>query len=731
LLSQETNPRHPKNYTKIVGLKSKQFVNPLNCQHSGWLYEDDSMFNLGYHKYGNFSGRFWFSGKLNPNQSSSKGAVIRYNIREMVPKVQNIPIYIKVLQQLGWRSVAPYLAYQIQLRTGWLKKRTPTISYAQAAQQTGELRLPLFALPNPGYLRALLNEHSSQLMSQAQEIIGGNLHLFGGELRPLELSLPGELAHWTRHTASQYQGRDIKFIWEPGRFGWAITLGRAYLYSQNEDIARCFWTLTEEFMEANPPNLGPHWASGQEAALRLIALAFSAGLFLNSPHTTPARVTLLKGALATHASRIMASLSYARAQNNNHLITEAVGLYTAAAALPEHPSAPKWKQAGWHWLHHAIQSQIMPDGSYIQHSTNYHRLMLQAIMFAKRVAAEQYEHFPAESCLRLAAAARWLLAMLDQTSGGVPNLGGNDGAYILPLTSYPFSDYRPVVQAACQAFLDQHPLPPGPGDEMTLWLGGKPFHEVPETPKPDLLRLAGNHTWGYLRAAHFRHRPAHADQLHLDLWWRGVNITKDPGVYLYNGSPPWHNPLDATAVHNTLTVDQHDQMTKAGQFLWLDWAQAEVLDTSEDERGRLTWAVAQHNGYRRLKVIHRRTVAVEGDTWIVRDQLVPAAGTTGAGVPLNIRLHWLLPDWPWTFSNGILRLESGQGDVLIQLGTPDTALEYSLVRAGKHLLQSGDDEATRGWVSPTYGEKEPALSLAATAYAPATFTITTRIDFPE
>ena len=65
-------------------------------------------------------------------------------------------------------------------------------------------------------------------------------------------------------------------------------------------------------------------------------------------------------------------------------------------------------------------------------------------------------------------------------------------------------------------------------------------------------------------------------------------------------------------------------MTKAGRFLWLDWANADVLDTNEDEHGRLTWAVAEHNGYRRFNAQHRRTVSVEGDRWTVRDQIFPA-----------------------------------------------------------------------------------------------------------
>lgn len=266
---------------------------------------------------------------------------------------------------------------------------------------------------------------------------------------------------------------------------------------------------------------------------------------------------------------------------------------------------------------------------------------------------------------------------------------------------------------------------------MTLWLGGKPHGDIPATPAPNLLRLSGNRSWGYLRAAQFDHRPAHADQNHLDLWWRGFNITLDPGVYLYNGSPPWNNPLDVTSVHNTVTIDQHDQMSKSGRFLWLDWAQAEVMDTSEDERGRLTWAVVQHDGYRQVKLIHRRTAAVEGDAWIVRDQIVPREENAKHLTPRDIRLHWLLPDWPWSFSNGGMRLDSGQGDVVIHVKAGDSQLAYSLVRAGEELLEPGQAEPTRGWVSPTYGLKIPALSLAISTTAVPPFTLTTTFEFTE
>ena len=65
----------------------------------------------------------------------------------------------------------------------------------------------------------------------------------------------------------------------------------------------------------------------------------------------------------------------------------------------------------------------------------------------------------------------------------------------------------------------------------------------------------------------------------------------DAGTYLYNAAPPWDNSLAFTAVHNTLTVNQRNQMTPAGRFLFVDRAQAEVVEAADD---RLT---ARHDGY--------------------------------------------------------------------------------------------------------------------------------------
>jgi len=572
----------------------------------------------------------------------------------------------------------------------------------------------------------------------------GEVHLFGGPPVPLQLVPPGPLAHWTAYETGQAKSTitDIKWVWEPARFGWATILAQAYLASGDERYAQTFWRFTESFLDSNPPFQGPNWSSAQEVALRLIALVFSIQVFYQSPHTTPNQLLRLSQAIAAHARRIPPTLIYARAQNNNHLLSEAAGLITASHALPGHPQAKHWHRLGRRWFIRALESQIADDGAYIQHSTNYHRLMLQLALWIHILG----EPLSEQSTQKLAAATQWLLNLVDRESGGVPNLGPNDSATILPLSICSFSDYRPTLQAASLIFQGTPAFPPGPWDDLPIWLDRippafptnaslplsekkitSPLSSSSSLPSPHTIRCPDHSSWAYLRAAQFTSRPGHADQLHLDLWWRGGNIAMDAGTFSYNDPAPWDNALASTHVHNTITIDGKDQMDRAGRFLWLDWAQAEVISHELDPNAPFERIIARHNGYQQIGVIHQRTVtAEEGGHWSIVDSLQPIyPHLTPSIKPHNnqflARLHWLLPDWPWKLDSEqrnthvSLQLESPPGVVQLYLRIDPKGIlsqpEIKVIRAGEILYGSGAIETTCGWISPTYQSRFPALSI--------------------
>ncbi|HEY5271357.1 MAG TPA: heparinase II/III family protein [Anaerolineales bacterium] len=652
-----------------------------------------------------------------------------------------LTIALKAIHQLGLRPVALIALYRFGLVTGHYRR----VTSRQSSVVSGELKA---VLPLPGrdeLLTVLGKDGKAALLAEADEIVVGKVHLFGADPVELKLALPGKLEHWTAYETgktlipySLFPVPDIKFIWEPARFGWAFALGRAYHLTGDEKYAEAFWRNFITFTDANPPYLGPHWMSGQEAALRLMAFAWAAQVFDTASASTPERKARLAQSVAAHAARIPPTLVYARSQQNNHLLTEAAGLLTAGLALADHPNAPRWRGLGWRWLNNGLQSQIDGYGEYVQHSTNYHRLMLQVALWTNALCSNdlsRYYRWPRQTLDAVGRSVHWLLALMDFESGRTPNLGANDGAYIFPLTFLPLADYRPILHAAARAFLD-YDLPRGPWDEMALWFGVQAVGPR-SIALPRYLgdQMYGKQSWAYLRTAQFTSRPSHADQLHLDLWWRGLNVVQDAGTYLYNAESPWDNGLTTALVHNTMTVNGRDQMTRSGRFLYLDWVNAYRKSLIADDPAMLQQVRGRYQGrgYR-----HTRIVSVcDDDRWLVEDEILPLR-MPWEKKPLTFRLHWLLPDWKWKIENNkeagvLLRLASPHGlvELAIRHSPPTCPGTFSLVRAGELLAGSSAPGPTRGWVSPTYGIKIPALSLAIETESANEVKFATEFTFPK
>lgn len=653
-------------------------------------------------------------------------------------------LIFQALRELGPRQLGLYTLYKLSLYLGVFRIRPRMLGNKSPMDIQQLLSVP--SLPE---LRKCLGSNGiAKLVASADEIVSGRVRLFNGPPVSLDLAQPMDIPYWTSYEISHIHPTDIKFIWEPARFGWVFTLGRAYYLTGDERYSQVFWLHLETFLDANPIYRGPNWVSAQEVALRLMAFVFAAQLFSHSIYTTSERKAHLAAAIANHADRIPSTLLYARAQNNNHLLSEAAGLITAALALPTHPHARRWLKLGQKWFNHGLESQISEDGAYVQHSTNYHRLMLQLALWVQRITNSAHWHkdekstspnwqFSKTASRNLQLATHWLLALFDHESGRVPNIGPNDGAYIFPFTNCSFSDYRPVLQAASQTFLGRLAFRSGPWDEMASWLAVKDSSELfPMVSEQELqdtlsgcysiLRNPSGESWAYLRAAHFTSRPGHADQLHLDLWWRGLNVAQDAGSYLYNASPPWDNRLCSAFVHNTVTVDGRDQMMRVGKFLYLNWAQAEVLAHEISDDGTWECIRAQHTGYQHLGIIHQRQVTMHrSNCCLVVDRLLKAEERRSKQRSFGsyrqsatFTLHWLLPDWPYELlvTNYKLFLQSPLGQISVQISVEPPNLELStcslcLIRAGKLIHGVGPTNPTLGWVSSTYGQKDPALSL--------------------
>ncbi len=497
---------------------------------------------------------------------------------------------------------------------------------------------------------------------------------------------------------------DIKWIWEPSRFAIAYKLVRAYWMTGDEIYPELFWELVENWRVVNPPQRGPNWKCGQEAAFRVMAWCFALYGFANSTPSTPERIQMLVTMIAVHTERIEGNIGYALSQKNNHGVSEALGLYTVGLLFPEFKRTEHWCSLGKELLIREGMRQIYNDGAYVQHSMNYHRLMFHDYLWAIRLGQLNGDVFPESLLDRLRVSLNFLYQMVDAQSGHVPNYGANDGALILPLNNCDYLDYRPVLQAMSVLLNNERLFEHGPWDEDLVWLFGPEALQTPlrheplqSTPFNDggYYTLRGQNSWGMIRCHTYRERPSHADMLHFDLWYNGQNVLRDAGTFQYYCEPPWDHYFKSTAAHNTVVVDGKDQMEKGSRFLWFHWTKSQLRHNEHLPLIDSDYWEGEHYSYRHRKsgVVHRRAVVRRGDKWIIIDDIL------GNGKH-SVTLRWHLANSAWeNVAHGTFSARDLTAYLSIRI--------FPEPKMSSELLFGQESPEPEGWESLYYGERQP------------------------
>lgn len=640
-----------------------------------------------------------------------------------------LPKWVKLARQPGMKWLAQRLLYAFHVRVGVLQRRMPCRSWDRRPLRDflSNTRLaepecyvdyrrssapPFFFAPGDrGRLSRCLVERGMKPESaivRSANLAGGKLRFFHHldletgfpphwHRNPLTgVELPADL-HWS--AIDDFGSGDIKFVWEPSRFTFAYDLVRAYWHTGDEQLPELFWRAVEDWRLHNPPQSGPNWKCGQEIAFRLMAWCFGLYGFLDSSSSTGRRVADLAQMIAVSAERIEGNIGYALSQRNNHGISEATGLFTAGVLFPEFENSSRWFELGRSLLERLGSELIYEDGSFVQHSFNYHRVMLHDVIWSMRLGELCGRPFGEDLTRRVERAAMFLHQHLDPVSGRVPNYGANDGALVLPINECDYLDYRPVVQAGVYLTRGYRILDDGPWDEDLAWLFGPEALTSPPSPKArtslaayagGYFTLVGSHSWAMIRCHTYRHRPSQADMLHLDLWHRGENVLRDGGSYSYNCPAPFDRYFVSTRAHNTVEVDGRDQMVRASRFLWLDWTKAEVLQNIVLPEEDVHCWVGEHYGYRKgsAGAIHRRGVLRVGDGWVIVDDLFSKAEH-------EYVLRWRVAEGSW---------EEGQTG---EWRDSSSGVRVRLTASHVFRLEwfTGSRNPEEGWESLYYGEK--------------------------
>ncbi len=454
---------------------------------------------------------------------------------------------------------------------------------------------------------------------------------------------------------------DVRPVWERSRWAELLLLAQAQRLEPGAGHGARAAAMLADWAARNPPFRGPNWASGQEAALRVLHLA----LALDGAVLPAGARTLV----ALHGQRIAATPAYAMAQDNNHAISEPAGLLACGLLL----GRADWVALGERRLAAARRRLVGADGSFAQLSTGYHRLLLDVLAVTEWLR-RRHGLPPARPD---PAPVLWLHRLVAAETGEAPRLGHQDGSAFADLSLAGPADARPSLERAARVLAGSSAgYEDDPG---CTWLGLAAGPVM--APLPGDWVAAGLRGWrsgalrAVLRTGPLRFRPAHADLLHLDLWDGPCNLLRDGGTGAYN---PWQPALWATAGHNTVEFDGQDQMPALSRFLHSHWPRSGLLP----EGG---W-MRDHRGNRQ-----ERRVRLEGRLCRVEDRL--------SGPWRQAALRWRLAPGPWRLMG-----DGVEGPLARLRLVADAPLALAL-------------EA--GIESPAYGVIRPVPVLVARLAAPA------------
>jgi Heparinase II/III-like protein/Heparinase II/III N-terminus len=649
--------------------------------------------------------------------------------------------YLKRLRRMSGAEVAYRLVRSVRTVTPFVQRSLPP----RDAFATDFRFLPPFISLSP-----------DALVAAADRVIAGRYSFF--DLSDCELGDPPQwnrdplthrVAGTRRAGAIDYRDErvvgNIKYLWEANRHLELATLAQAAALTGDPRYSLAIRNQVDSWIDQCPPGRGPNWVSGLELGIRLINWSITWQLIGGSRSRLFAdadgaqfRERWLRSIY--EQTRMIAGNLSRFSSANNHLIGEAAGVYLAASTWPLWPQMRGWGERCREILEEECIRQNAPDGGNREQAFGYQTFVLDFLLLAGLAARARGEDFSPLYWRRIESMIDFL-ASLTNVAGALPMVGDADDGYVVRLAPEPgFSPHGSLIATGAVLF-DRPDLAVKAGsiDGKTLTLlgvgatrnltrlkgrgraGFRARQQFSESgyyqmgagfDTPDEVRLlvdAG--PLGYLSlAAH-----GHADALSFTMNVGDREILVDPGTYAYHTDPAWRRYFRSTLAHNTVMVDEQDQSVQAGNFMWTDHARARCIDFEVAAPRQLF--VGEHYGYQRLEdpLVHRRSIHFDAAR-----QLIEVEDLLRCERAHRVRRAWHFAENCQVERQGAgLRIVSGHTQVLME---PQEELERVEIHRGGTALQGG-------WISRSFGRKEPTTTVLWHSHIEGTTVLRTRISY--
>ena len=482
------------------------------------------------------------------------------------------------------------------------------------------------------------------------------------------------------------------------KFYYAVGLGMAYRETGDPRYAKKWVDLTTSWIQTVPLDFLPSDVAGR----RIQNWIFAHSYFVNAPLPsclTPEFYSSFLLSLHRQVSYLRDHVTSAR----NHRTLELCAIFLAGVVFPEFAASHEWLIWSRDELVKNIHADLQPDGVHCEQSTDYHHLVLKNYLWIRKLALLNQVEMPAEFDALVKKALDFSLYS-HRPDGRIPALSDGDSRCFLDLLQQGYDLY---------------------GGEDLLYVASRGKQGRPPATRskgfPDggyyILRSGwgdGEEAYGNERYLIFDCGPlgtgnhGHLDLLSFEAYAHGTPLIVDPGRYTYDESGPvnWRVRFRGTAAHNTVLVDGRNQTRyewKKNRFKIVgpepDRSMTAFLSTPGLDYVQGT-AVSHE-----YPVTHERKILfINGEYWVILDLL---------------RAH-----------------ESHRYDLLFHL-SPAAQGQVSLVRSedtlsihapqlvlAQALIPTVQPSIEDGFVSTTYGQKDPAPIIQLTQHASNTCFVT-------
>ncbi|WP_193105901.1 heparinase II/III family protein [Brachybacterium sp. FME24] len=419
------------------------------------------------------------------------------------------------------------------------------------------------------------------------------------------------------------------------------------------------------------------------------------------------QTVILAEALAWHLDELHQDRAFN--PRNNHGFYTAVSQVHAGRHLAMLPDAPRTAEEGAERLALMARSQFAADGVHLEHSPDYHRMLLNSFELAVRddlIADEEIR----QRIQRAAHVLGWMI----QPDGAIVQMGDSPETNVLEKVP---DSIDPHTRFLLTDGASGEPM----SEELAAFAeGGYAFVRSPQPTAPGEFARSGYLAFS---AAYHSRAHKHADDLNVVWYDRGQQILTDAGRFGYGELLDRESPLraegyyyaaperqyvESTMAHNTLMVDGRNQRRQGRK----PYGSALTDCVRKGDRFDLS-ARVRHPDY-----VHRRRVVY----------------TPGKELRLLDAIHSRLPEpreaVVWLNIDGSFELESVGEEIVLRAETVNGPLRLGVSGPGRALEPvRGQHEPLRGWRSRTDGALDPTWSLGFTFPLETRASVETRLHF--